>query len=120
MTDFEIVCSQSKLSGKPILLSFSGSDWCGWCVKLDREVFSQPEFRQWAAQSVIFFSVDFPRTKEQSPELKKLNAELAQKYNVDSFPTVVLIDAAGQEIARTGYRPGGAESYVEYLTELLG
>ena len=115
MTNFELAVSQAKINGKPILLAFTGSDWCGWCVKLEREVFSQPEFKTWASEHVVLVTADFPEHHPQSDEVKQENAELAKRYGIDSFQTVVLTDAAGREFARTGYRPGGAANYVAEL-----
>ncbi len=119
MTDFELAKSQAKISNKPILLSFSGSDWCGWCIKLDNEVFSQPEFVNWAKDNAILVTADFPRAKEQDAKVKAQNAALAQEFGVNGFPTVVVLNSNGQEIARTGYQPGGAEKYVNHLKGLI-
>ena len=119
MNKFEIAQSQARISGKPILLVFSGSDWCSWCMRLDREVFSQPEFQTWAAEHVIKFVADYPRHSTQSGEEKQLNEELLEKYGVDGFPTVLLLDAEGGVIARTGYQPGGAANYTAMLEKLL-
>ncbi len=119
MTEFEIARSRAKLNRKPMMLIFSGSDWCCWCVKLHQEVLVQPEFAAWAEKNTVTYVADFPEHSPQSDELKRQNAELAKKYGIDSFPTVVLTDADGREIARTGYRPGGAAAYVEYLTGLM-
>ena len=119
MTDFEIAQSQAKIGGKPMMLVFSGSDWCIWCVKLEREVLSRPEFAAWADAHAVIYTADFPEHSPQPEELKKQNAELAQQYGVDSFPTVVLTDAEGREIGRTGYRPGGAAAYIGHLGEIL-
>ena len=119
MTNFELAQSQAKIEKKPIFISFSGSDWCGWCIKLDREVFSRPAFADWAAKNVILFLADFPQNTPQSAEVKKQNEELAKKYGVDGFPTVVLVNADGKELGRAGYQPGGAESYVKMLDGIL-
>lgn len=104
----------------PILVDFSGSDWCGWCKKLDREVFSQEAFKAYAKENLVLLLIDFPRQKEQSDVEKKTNQTLAEQYGVQGFPTVLLLDADGKVIApKTGYRPGGAEAYVKYLQGLL-
>ncbi len=119
MTDFEIVQSQARINNRPIMLIFSGSDWCSWCVKLEQEVFSQPEFKAWAQDHVIPLQVDFPRRTALSPELQKQNDSLARQYRVEGFPTVLLLDADGKELARTGYQAGGAANYIQHLTGLL-
>ncbi len=115
MTDFEVAKSQAKINNKPILLIFSGSDWCGWCVKLDQEVFSTPEFKEWAAENVISVIADFPARKELPAELKMQNEKLRDTYGVTGFPTVLLLKDDGSVIARTGYQRGGAANYIRHL-----
>ena len=119
MTDFEIAKSQSKINNKPILLVFSGSDWCGWCVKLDKEVFSTPEFKKWAADNVIMVIADFPAVKKLPPELAEQNEKLKNTYRIEGFPTGLLLDADGNVTAQTGYQRGGAANYIAHLTSLM-
>jgi len=104
--------------GKDLLIDFTGSDWCGWCKRLEAEVFSQKEFTSQAPKSFILLKLDFPRSIPQSEELKKQNAEWLKKYRIEGFPTIVLADATGRPYAKTGYRPGGAEQYMAHLAEL--
>lgn len=119
LTDFAAAQAAAKEKNVPILADFSGSDWCGWCVKLDQEVFSQEAFQNWSKDNVVMFLADFPQAKPQSAELKKQNKELAEKYGIEGFPTVLLLDAEGNVLQQTGYQAGGAEKYVEHLKELL-
>ena len=119
VTDFEAAKKEAAERNVPILADFSGSDWCGWCMKLDGEVFSREEFRKYAKDNLVLFLADFPQGKAQSDELKKQNQELAAKYGVRGFPTVLLLNAKGEVLARTGYRRGGAEAYVKHLKEAL-
>jgi len=119
LTDFAQAKRQAAERKLVILADFSGSDWCGWCKKLDREVFSQPEFKEFARENLVLFLADFPRAKEQSPELKSQNRKLQKQYGVQGFPTVFLLKPDGAVLARTGYLPGGAKAYVEHLRELL-
>ena len=88
---------ESKLSGKPLLVEFVGSDWCPWCIKLHEEVFSQPEFQRWAIQTVVLLTVDFPTFRVQSNELRHQNAALAKKYDIPGYPTVLFLDPDGHE-----------------------
>lgn len=118
LTDFEQAKKSAAENNRPILVDFSGSDWCGWCIKLDKEVFSKEEFKKYATDNLVLLLVDFPRRKEQSAEQKRANNALAEKYNIEGFPTVLLLDAKGNELARTGYRPGGAGEYVKHLMDL--
>jgi thioredoxin-related protein len=117
--NLEAAKALAKKEGKPILLDFTGSDWCGWCIKLDKEVFSQREFKQFAKENLILVTVDFPHQERQTKRLKEQNEALAKQYGINSYPTIVLIDAEGKKIAATGYKEGGAESYVEHLKALL-
>ncbi len=118
-TDFDAAQKQAAAEEKPLLLNFSGSDWCGWCIKLDKEVFSKEEFQSYADSDLVLVELDFPRRKPQSDELKEQNRALAEKYGVRGFPTILLLSPDGELIAQTGYRRGGPEAYVEHLKELL-
>ncbi len=120
MTDFEVAKSQAKINNKPILLVFSGSDWCGWCIKLDQEVFSTEEFKKWAADNVITVIADFPARKQLPPEVVQQNEKLKDTYNVAGFPTVFLLRDDGSVIAKTGYLRGGAAQYIRHLKMFLG
>jgi len=104
--------------GKDLLIDFTGSDWCGWCKRLEAEVFSQEPFTTEAPKSFVLLKLDFPRSIKQSDELKKQNAEWQAKCRISGFPTIVLADAAGRPYAKTGYRRGGAKLYVAHLAEL--
>ena len=119
LTDFEAAKKLATEKNLPILADFSGSDWCGWCIKLDKEVFSQDEFKAYAEGNVVLFLADFPSQKPQSEEVKKQNEALKNKYGISGFPTVLLLDAEGNVLERTGYQPGGAEKYVEHIKGLL-
>ncbi len=119
LTDFEAAKKVAAESGKPILINFSGSDWCGWCIKLDKEVFAKPEFLSYAKDNLVLVHADFPRKKKLPKEEAAQNKTLAATYGIQGFPTVVLVDATGKVIGQTGYRKGGPESYVEHVKELI-
>lgn len=119
MTDFEAAAAAARQSGKPLLMDFTGSDWCGWCIKLDNEVFSHSEFVEYAEEELVLLKLDFPRHTKISDELKLQNEKLAERFGIRGFPTLLLMSPEGELIARTGYQPGGAEAYVEHLKELL-
>ena len=103
-----------------MLLDFSGSDWCGWCIKLDREVFSQKEFQDYAKDSLVLVLVDFPRQKKLPAKTVKQNEGLSQKYGIRGYPTIVILGPDGKLVGQTGYQPGGAAAYVTHLKELIG
>lgn len=115
MTDMDAAMKLSAKTGKPILADFSGSDWCGWCVKLDKEVFSKKAFKDFAKDNLILVLLDFPRSKAMSAKLKKQNAALAAKYGIRGYPTVLLLDSKGKVIVKTGYRRGGPKGYIKFL-----
>ena len=117
--NFEAAKKEAAALKQPIFAFFTGSDWCGWCKKLNSEVLETKAFKKFAADNLILFEADFPHEKEQSSSVKKQNAALAEKYKVNGFPTVYLLDAEGKELGRTGYQEGGGEAYVKSLKEML-
>ena len=119
LTDLSVVQAKAKEEGKPILMDFTGSDWCGWCIKLKKEVFSKPAFIDYANEHLILMTVDFPNRKQQEESLKDQNNTLLDNYGVNYFPTIILVDAEGKVLGETGYRRSGPELYVEHLKSLL-
>lgn len=117
--DYDQAIKDSKKYNRPILINFTGSDWCGWCIRLKKEVFSKSVFKNYASKNLILLELDFPRRKSQSPKIKKQNNNLAKKYRIRGYPTIILINEKGDIIARTGYRRGGADKYVKHLKELI-
>jgi thioredoxin-related protein len=105
LTDFEAAKKQAAKEKKPILMFFTGSDWCGWCKKLHEDVLDKDEFQKFAKENVILLELDFPNSIPQSAELKKQNAELGKKFKVNGYPTMVLVASDGEkELDRTvGY-----------------
>ena len=116
--DFKDGLAKAKAEKKRVLVDFTGSDWCGWCVKLDREVFSQAEFKEYAAKNLVLVEVDFPQTKPQSKAQQAKNKALAEKYSIRGYPTVLIFNAAGKEIGKLGYMPGGPQAFIEALEKL--
>lgn len=118
-TDYEAAVRQAKESGKLILVDFTGSDWCHWCKKLKAEVFEQPEFKKWAREHVILLELDFPRRKPQDEALKRQNERLLQKYSVEGFPTILFLDAEGNQVGKLGYQRGGPGPWTEAAQAIL-
>jgi thioredoxin-related protein len=117
--DYPSAKQVAEEQGKDILLDFTGSDWCGWCIKLDKEVFSQHTFKRYAKEHFILVEVDFPRNKSgQSDALQAQNNELKETFAISGFPSIILADAQGLPYAKTGYQRGGAAKYVRHLREL--
>lgn len=119
LTSFEKAKAASKKSGKPILVDFTGSDWCGWCIKLNKEVFSTKEFKDWAKQNVILLELDFPRKKAQADELKKQNRALAQQYGVRGYPTILFLDHEGKKLGKSGYMKGGPKAWLAKANTII-
>jgi protein disulfide-isomerase len=103
LTNFKQAQEEAKANKKLVLMDFTGSDWCGWCIKLDREVFSQPAFKEYAAKNLVLLDVDFPRGKRLTAAQTSQNEELAQRFGVQGFPTLVILDSAGKQLAQLGY-----------------
>jgi thioredoxin-related protein len=100
VTDYKKAQNEAKASHKLVFINFTGSDWCGYCIQLDRLILSQPQFKDYANKNLILVEIDFPRRKPQSVEVRKQNQELAERYQVDGFPTVVLLDGDGKTVWR--------------------
>jgi thioredoxin-related protein len=118
-SDFEQAVADARKSNKHLLIYFNGSDWCSWCKKLDAEVFNTPEFGVYARENLICLQANFPKRNLQSEDKKRENEELARKYSVSAVPTIVLLDAKGEWIGTTGYRPGGPDGYLQHLTKIM-
>ena len=119
LTDFDEAKMKALEEKKPILIDFTGSDWCGWCVKLEEEVFSKTDFLKFASDSLILVEIDFPKKRVQSEELKVQNKALAEKYSIRGFPTVLLLSPEAELIEKTGYLSGGAKAYVSHIQSIL-
>ena len=117
-TDYNKALAQAKAEKKMVLLDFTGSDWCPWCIKLDKEVFAQPKFQDYAKKNLILVEVDFPDKKPQSAELKKQNADLQDKYAIQGYPTVVVLNPDGKKVGELGYEPGGPDVFLANLAKL--
>lgn len=118
VTDFAKAKAQAKAEKKDLLVDFTGSDWCSWCMKLDEEVFSQASFTAAAPKDFVLVKLDFPRKKEQPAELKEQNKKLQKQYPIQGYPTVLLMDAEGHVYGATGYQEGGPDKYLESLADM--
>lgn len=113
--DFPAAVQQAKDENKMILIDFTGSDWCGWCVRLDEEVFNTQEFKDFSEENLVRVFIDFPNDIELSEEQKAQNQALAQFFGVRGFPTVWLLSSNLEPLLQTGYQEGGPEPYIESL-----
>lgn len=118
--DFEAAQKRAAKEAKPMLVLFTGSDWCIWCKRLEGEVFSQEAFSKAIPKEMVAVFLDFPSDESLvTPERRMKNEWLGRIYGIRGYPTVLLMDAKGEVFAKTGYRPGGAEPYVEHLRQLV-
>jgi thioredoxin-related protein len=117
--NLEKALQQAKKENKAVMVNFTGSDWCIWCKRLNSEVFSKDEFENYADGNLILVRLDFPRNVEQSAETKMYNNNLAQRFGIQGFPTILLFNSSGKLILTTGYQPGEPTSYVNNLKGYL-
>ena len=118
-TDLEQAAADARQNGRHLLLNFSGSDWCGWCKKLDGEVFSQPAFQEYAASNLVAVLADFPRRAAQDATLKAQNERLLKRFAVQGFPTVLLFGPEGELAGQLGYQPGGPEAFIRSIQQAI-
>jgi len=117
-TSYEQGQQEAKASNKLVLLDFTGSDWCGWCIMLDREVFSQPQFKEYASKNLVLVEVDFPKRKPVSAATREQNERLLMRYQVQGFPTIIVLNSEGKMVAELGYMQGGPDAFIAVLEKL--
>ena len=122
-TDFEKAKQRSVAEHRFILLNFSGSDWCGPCISLRREVFESAPFQEFAEKNLVLLNADFPRLKKNqlAPDQQKRNDVLADKYNtLGHFPYTVLLDAEGKVLGAWDGRPKGtSEEFIAQVKAII-
>lgn len=111
-TDVKEAIKVSNKEKKPLMLFFTGSDWCGWCIRLQNEVLKTPEFSKWAKESVVLVELDFPRRTAQSEVIKTQNNELQQVFGVQGFPTVYFANANVNKEGKINFEGLGSTGYV--------
>jgi len=116
----------SKKSKKPLLMFFTGSDWCGWCIRLQNEVLKTPEFAAWAKENVVLVELDFPRRTPQDDAIKTQNAQLQQTFQVRGYPTIWIVNATKKDgqvnfekLGSTGYVAGGPTAWLAGANNIL-
>jgi len=127
LTDVNVAIQKSIETGKPMFLFFTGSDWCGWCIRLQNEVFHSDKFTQWSKENVILVELDFPRRKALPQELQNQNNTLQQIFGVQGFPTVHFVTPQMnddntvnfQPIGQSGYLAGGPDAWIANANSLL-
>ena len=118
-TDYKKAQDEARASRKLVLINFTGSDWCGYCIQLDRAILSQPQFKDYANRNLILVEIDFPRQKPQSVEIRKQNQELAERYQVEGFPILVVLNGEGKTLWRyDGFYTGGIAAFLAELDKV--
>lgn len=121
IADFDEAVKLAKAEKKDLFVDFTGSDWCGWCKKLDAEVFSKEEFLAAAKKSFVLVALDYPRAeavKAKVPNPQR-NKELSEKYEIQGFPTLLLMTPEGEVFGQMGYMPGGPAAFVPEMEKIV-
>jgi protein disulfide-isomerase len=117
LENFEAAKTQAAAEKKHILLDFTGSDWCSWCIKIDKEIFSKPDFKTYSGKNLLLVELDFPEGKELPAAVKAQNESLRRQFRVEGYPTIVLLNPAGKEVGRwVGFK----QSLLEEIRKIAG
>lgn len=117
-TDYKAALAQAKAQNRHVFLFFTGSDWCSWCKRLQKEVLKTPEFNKYADEKLILVELDFPHAVPQSGAVKAQNAKLADRFKIEVYPTVIVLDSSGKKVGQIGYQEGGPGPFVDALSKM--
>lgn len=118
--NFQQAVAASKKEKKPILMLFTGSDWCKFCIMMEKDAFSKPEFEQFLGKNFVLFKADFPEHRQLPKATAQQNEALSRKYGVEGFPTVLIVSSDGKVLAKTGYlRNSGVKEYLKHYEDIL-
>ena len=115
MTDFDAAKARAAKEDKAVLIDFTGSDWCGYCIKLRRDVFDKDDFTVYAKDKFVLLEIDQPRKIKMAPEKLAANRKLAETYGVDGYPTVLVVDSEGTLMGGFCGYPGSADEVQDLL-----
>lgn len=115
-TDYAAAQKASRSGHRPMLVLFTGSGWCGWCIKLEKQILGEAEFKTWAEKKVVLYKAD---AKNGPGDLSAENQKLMQSYGAAGFPTIVITDAKGKSFGTTGYRKMSPKDYTRHLEEII-
>lgn len=114
-TDYEQALAQAQKENKNVLVLFTGSDWCSFCIKLHDEVLDKRNFKKFAKDNFVLVYLDFPKRKKQTAKEKRNNGALRQKFKVNGYPGTVILDKDGTELGRiVGYSPNYLQLLEKY------
>tara|TARA_R110002096_G_scaffold44354_4_gene119233 strand:- start:22679 stop:23146 length:468 start_codon:yes stop_codon:yes gene_type:complete len=126
-TDMEKAIDVAIIENKKMLLFFTGSDWCGWCMKLQNEVLKTSGFEKWANENVVLVELDFPRRTPQDETIKVQNRQLQSLFQVRGYPSVYFVNPEKltdgkmnlNNLGKTGYIKGGASKWLEVANNII-
>lgn len=118
LADLPTAQGTAKREGKFVLIHFSGSDWCGWCMKLRKDVFSKSEFEAYAKSNLILVTIDFPKHKRLPAATESANQRVAEQFQVQGFPTLILLDSQGTKLGAVNYAQGGPKAFLAEVEKL--
>lgn len=117
--DFDKALDLSRKSRKPVFVFFTGSDWCGWCIKLDREILSKRDMVRFLNDNFILYKADFPKRNQPPRHVMAKNQHLMKRYGVRGYPTIVIVDGNGKSLGMTGYMRGGPDAMKRELGKYI-
>lgn len=117
LIDYKKALEQAAETKRPILMEFTGSSWCPPCKMMKSQVFASDDFKSFASKNLVLLELDFlPDGEPAVKSVAKQNTELAGKFNIEGFPTLILLDPAGKELARNvGFLPGGPKALISWV-----
>jgi len=119
LSDYNKAVDQAKTDNKNLLLDFTGSDWCPWCIRMDKEVLNTREFKDYADKNLILVLVDFPQSKQLPQKVQDQNSGLQQKFGAEGFPTFILLSKDGKVLGQqVGYLEGGPSAFIAKLDSM--
>jgi protein disulfide-isomerase len=111
--DYAAAVKQAKKEHKMILLDFTGSDWCIWCQRTDKEVFDTQKFKDFADKNLVLVKLDFPKARVMPDEVKAQNARLQEKFGIEGYPTLVVLNSSEKVVfTQPGYKDGGPDAFI--------
>ena len=103
-TDIDAAFKTAARENKKVLVLFTGSDWCGWCKRLYKDVLNKGKFKKYAKEKLVLVYFDFPNKKKISPEQMKIQEQWRKKFGVSGYPTTVILSPKGKKLGTiSGY-----------------
>ena len=119
LTDYRKSLETASGEKKAVLLDFTGSDWCVWCIRLRKEVFETAKFSKYSSNNLVLVESDFQNRKSQSDESRKQNRELQEQLGIEGVPTIVVLNSEGKPLGRINYVPGGPQPLIEKMESII-